>query len=65
MRLYKKSEGITVTLPGWLVEILEEICDEQDMSKSGFIKKAVKAHLLHCVANKKLWQQIYNNVMEE
>jgi len=70
IELNQATESISISLPGWLNEMLEEICQQRDFTKSTFCKRALKkAILLSHTDNQKLWEHLYtadeNGVMAE
>jgi len=60
MKLDKSTESVSISLPTWLLQILDEVCEEKDFNRSTFAKRAIKKYLLYHVECPTLWQQIYN-----
>ena len=63
VKLVKTTENISITLPSWLLEILDEVCEEQDFNRSTFAKKAIKKYLLYKHDKPSIWQKIYQETM--
>jgi metal-responsive CopG/Arc/MetJ family transcriptional regulator len=63
--LSPKTETISVSLPTWLVELLDETCFQKDFTRSCFIKRAIKKYLLTKNENPRLWEQLYDQLMEK
>ena len=62
--LSSKTETISVSLPSWLVEVLEETCRVQDFTKSCLIKRALKRYLLDKNQSPELWEALYGQTMK-
>ena len=66
IKLNGASESISISLPGWLVEMLDDICEQKNFSRSTFCKRAIKkAILLNKIDNRELWEKLYKEVQEE
>jgi len=46
IELNSASESITISLPGWLIELMDDVCASKDYTRSTFCKRAVKKALL-------------------
>lgn len=63
IKLNNGSESVSVSLPGWLIEILDEICERKDFTRSTFCKRAIKkAILLNMVDDYHFWERLYHDV---
>lgn len=65
MRLNSKTESISISLPGWLIDLLDHTCEVQDFSRSTFIKRALKRYLLDKNQDPDLWTTLYERLMEK
>jgi len=63
MRLSPKTETISISLPGWLIDLLDETCHIHDITRSAFIKIAIKNYLLQKNNNPNLWEELYSRVI--
>jgi len=62
-KLNNSSEPVSVSLPGWLIEILDDICERKDFTRSTFCKRAIKkAILLKMVDDCNIWERLYHDV---
>ena len=60
IELNQATESISISLPGWLNEMLEDICQRKDFTKSTFCKRALKkAILLSYTDDLALWNHLY------
>lgn len=64
-RLSAKTETISVSLPTWLIDLLDEVCVRKDFSRSCFTKRAIKQYILHQIDDPDLWEQIYTKLMTD
>jgi len=62
-RLSQKTETLSISLPTWMIEMLDEICLNKDFSRSSFIKRSIKRYILHHCDSPQLWQKVYDEVM--
>ena len=54
------SETVSISLPGWLLELLDETCRRKDFTRSTFCKRAIKkAILLAHTDDFTLWEKLY------
>ena len=60
----KATEPISISLPGWLLDILDRICEEKDFTRSSFSKRAIKKYILMNIDSPALWEKIYHETME-
>ncbi len=63
-RLSQKSETLSISLPTWLIEMLDEVCLNKDFTRSCFIKRAIKRYILHQCDSPDLWQKVYDEMMD-
>jgi len=59
MILNKSTESFSVSMPGWLVEELDIICEEMELNRSSFIGQAVRKYILINRDNLKFWDELY------
>ena len=63
IKLNGGSEGVNISLPGWLIETLDEICEQKDFTRSTFCKRAIKkAILLSMVDDCHFWERFYHDI---
>jgi len=58
-RLNNATEPISISLPGWLLDLLDEICERKDFSRSVFVKRAIKKYLLYQNDDLEIWKHLY------
>lgn len=39
------TEGITVSIPSYIIEEMDEICRRKDFNRSGFVTRALKQYI--------------------
>jgi len=61
----KATESFSVSLPGWLLESMDMVCEKRDFNRSSFIRRAVKKYILMQIDSPKLWNKIYQELREE
>jgi len=62
-KLNSASESFTVSLPGGLLEIMDDCCDRYDFSRSSFVKRAVKKYIAQKAADDPaFWDQQYQKL---
>ena len=59
MELPKTYESISVSIPSWLLQLIEHECEEQTLDRSKFIQLAIKKYLLLKLESPRLWREIY------
>ncbi len=64
-KLNKSTENISISLPSWLIEVLDEIIEDKDFSRSSFCKRAIKKYLLYQIEDPILWGEIYKLKVEK
>jgi metal-responsive CopG/Arc/MetJ family transcriptional regulator len=65
MKLDKATESVSISIPSWLLQILDEVCEQKDFCRSTFAKRAIKKYLLSHMDNPTLWKSIYNEIIEK
>lgn len=66
IKLNNASETISISLPGWLIELLDDVCEQRDFNRSTFCKRAVKsAILLSKIDDLDVWEKLYKEVQEK
>lgn len=63
--LNQTTESVSVSLPTWLLEVLDEMCAQHDFTRSSFIKRATRKYILSKSDNPNLWEKIYRMKVEE
>jgi len=58
------SESVSISLPGWLIEIIDQVCEEKDLNRSVFFKRASKKYLLELLDSSDLWERIYQDMKD-
>ncbi len=64
-RLNGTTESISISLPGWLIDILDIVCEQKDFTRSCFAKQSIKKNLLYKIEDPELWEHIYARLMEK
>jgi hypothetical protein len=64
VKLNGGSESISISLPGWLIETIDKVCDDKDLNRSVFFKRASKKYLLELLDSPDLWGKIYHDIKE-
>lgn len=54
-----RTEKIGVSLPSSLVELLDDHCDQNGYSRSGFVKKSVENQLLSESKKRPIFEYLY------
>lgn len=54
------SESISVSLPGWIIELIDHVCELHDLNRSVFFKRASKRLILELLDEPDLWDRIYS-----
>jgi Arc/MetJ-type ribon-helix-helix transcriptional regulator len=62
-RLNTKTETISISLPAWLIDILDQVCEKHDFSRSNFVKRATRKYLFLKMDDPELWLRIHHDVM--
>jgi metal-responsive CopG/Arc/MetJ family transcriptional regulator len=62
-RLSKKTETISISLPSWMIELMDETCHRQDFSRSCFVRKSLKKYLLAKNDSPDLWESLYDRLI--
>jgi metal-responsive CopG/Arc/MetJ family transcriptional regulator len=58
------TETTSISLPTWLLELIDRYAKRADMNRSQFIVRAVRKYLLLKYDSPALWKQIYQNQSE-
>ena len=64
-KLNGASENVSVSLPGWLIEIMDEVCERHDSNRSMFVKHAIKKAILSKLDSPELWEKLYQGFQDE
>jgi metal-responsive CopG/Arc/MetJ family transcriptional regulator len=59
MDLPRNTETITISVPSWLIQAVDEYCSCHDFSRSRLISRAVRKYLLQEIDTPELWNQLY------
>lgn len=66
IKLNNGSESVSISLPGWLIEILDDVCERKDFTRSTFIKRATKkAILLNLTDDSAFWERVYHDIQNK
>jgi metal-responsive CopG/Arc/MetJ family transcriptional regulator len=60
MDLPRNTENITISMPSWLIESVDEYCSRNDFSRSRLISRAVRKYLLLKIDSPELWRHLYD-----
>ena len=63
--LSNTSENISVSLPSWLIEIMDHICEYHDLSRSNLVKRALKKEILFRAENPTIWKVVYKEMKDK
>jgi len=65
MELDKTATPFSISMPSYLREELQLICEQQDVGPSEFIRRAVRLYICHCLSsNPKLRKAVYDILRE-
>lgn len=64
-RLSAKSETISISLPSWMIDVIDETCHRKDFTRSCLIKRSLKRYLLAQNDTPEMWEELYNRLMKE
>jgi hypothetical protein len=56
----KTTETTSISIPSWLIELVDDYCAKTDMSRSAFIVRALRKYFLLKFDDPTLWNHIYN-----
>lgn len=59
MELCKTTETISISMPSWLLELIDIQCQKTDLPRSALITRAVRKYLLTQSDNPTIWKEIY------
>jgi len=63
IKLNNASETVSISLPGWLIELLDDVCEQTDFNRSTFCKRAIKrAILLSKTDDLDVWEKLYKEI---
>ena len=63
-KLDTTSEGITISLPHYIVTIMDDLCERHDFNRSTFVRRALKRYMLSKMDSPEMWKEIYKKIME-
>ena len=58
------TETVTVSMPGWLIEEIDDAAKRFDQSRSDFIRRGVRKYLLLIKDSPEFWEQYRKNKRE-
>jgi len=64
-KLNPATENISITLPGWLITIMDKVAGNKDFNRSCFCKMAIKDYILHQLNHPESWEIIYRELIEK
>ena len=60
-----KTENISISLPGNLIDLLDSACDRYDFTRSNLMKRALKKYLAQKYANSpEFWDEAYQRFID-
>jgi len=65
MSLNTETENFSVSMPTWLIELLDDHCRKHGFTRSGFITVAVRRRIMSEIESKWLWEYAYKKMTEE
>lgn len=63
--LAKNTETVSISIPSWIVELIDRYCAERDMSRSAVITRATRQFLLVHQDSPATWERIYQLIREK
>jgi hypothetical protein len=64
MSLPKTTETTSVCIPSWLLELVDEYCARNDMSRSAFIVRCIRKYAVLKFETPELWEHIYKKRLD-
>jgi metal-responsive CopG/Arc/MetJ family transcriptional regulator len=61
MELPKNSETASISLPSWLLSMVDTYCTEKGINRSAFFQKAGREYLLREMDALKTWERFYRS----
>lgn len=58
--LIKTTEPVTISMPVWLIELIDAHATKTDLSRSAIITRAVRRYLLVQNDEPTLWKEMYD-----
>ena len=66
MEIDNTTENFSVSMPTWLIEVVDIICKQRDYTRSSFITRCVRKNIWAISADDpKLWQKLYDHYRKE
>jgi metal-responsive CopG/Arc/MetJ family transcriptional regulator len=65
MGLPKTTENVSISVPTWLLEVIDRYCDENDFTRSKLISRAIRKYLILKMDNSSLWERLYRDSHEK
>lgn len=59
MSLPKTTETTSIAIPSWLLELVDEYCERNDMSRSSFVVRCIRKYLILKFDCPKTWDRLY------
>lgn len=59
MKFDTSAENVSVSMPSWLIEELDNFCNQNDYTRSNFVCRAVRKYLLAKMDSPGLWKEVY------
>lgn len=63
--LPRNSEQISISLPTWLIELVDEHCCKNVIGRSSFFQRAIRHYLLHEHDDVTVWESLYRQLGEK
>ena len=65
MTLPKNTEAVSVSMPSWLIELVDDYAGKHDFTRSSLITRAIRKYLsLKIMDSPELWERVYHNGKE-
>lgn len=62
--LPKSTETTSISIPTWLIELVDEYAVRSDLTRSAFIARSIRKYLLLKYDSPKLWTILYQKHVE-
>lgn len=62
--LPKSTETTSISIPTWLIELVDDYVGQSDLTRSAFIARSIRKYLLLKYDSPKLWAVLYQKHAE-
>lgn len=59
MDLPTNSESTSISLPAWLLQLIDHHCEEKGINRSAIVQQAVRELLLREMNSLAMWDEVY------